>query len=579
MRSAKLLARAALFARAALLARQVHFARAAVLALVAFSGGTSAARAAAPTLTRLFPAGGQRGTKVTVVCTGSFDWPPQVHAPGVDVAPAQESGKLEVSIPSDLATDRVWIRLYNKEGTSAAMPFLIGSLREVVEQEPNNSPRNAQTLEDSSTTINGVLEGADVDGFSLHLTAGQTLVAAVDANDRLGSPMDAILQVTAPDGTVQIENHDNIGLDPRLAFTVPRDGKYVVRVFAFSSTPNTNIALQGGPEYVYRLTLTTGPFVTHSIPSAVSQTEPSTVELFGWNIPPHTRVPVVPLGGEPWAGDAEVELAGDPRNAPASRLGFALALGFANAARVRLVPHSVGMEITQASGDPPPTLLPPTVVTGWLQKRRQIDTFRVSLVKGQVLVAAVETRSLNLPLHPVVKLVDPAGAVAVAVEPPELQDAVLTHTAAQDGEYRLLVSDRYRLGGERCFYRLSVRLDEADFSLAASADAVVVTAEKPTEFPLTIQRRAAPNGAVGPITIEVVGLPPGVTAPPVISEPAGPTSEKVTLVLSSTGAGYSGPIRIVGKASVPKELQRPALTPARFSTYFDAIWLTAVPNP
>ncbi|MCA9096526.1 MAG: hypothetical protein KDA68_23765, partial [Planctomycetaceae bacterium] len=34
--------------------------------------------AAAPTLTSLNPAGGQRGTKVTVTCTGSFTWPVSV---------------------------------------------------------------------------------------------------------------------------------------------------------------------------------------------------------------------------------------------------------------------------------------------------------------------------------------------------------------------------------------------------------------------------------------------------------------------------------------------------------------------
>lgn len=537
---------------------------------------------AAPTLTRLFPAGSHRGGKVTVTCSGSFAWPVQVHAPGIAVTPSAESGKLEVSVPADLVADRVWLRLYNQEGCSASMPFLIGSLPEVVETEPNHSPRSPQQLDTSRVTINGVLEGADVDGFSISLTAGQTLVAAVDAHDRLGSPMDAILQIVSPDGTVEAENHDDIGLDPRLAFTAPRDGRYIARVFGFSSTPNTNIALQGGADYVYRLTLTTGPFATHTVPSVVSTADTGAVRVLGWNLPAEFRVPVAVVDDR-LEDCTEFEAYDDFRNPGSARLGFVTAPELANAVRLRLVPHPVvpelaaGAELGAGNADHPAVLQTPSAITGWIQHQRQTDTYRLPLTKGQAIVVSVETRSLGLPLHPVVKLVDPAGSVAAMVEPPEPQDVVLRHTAAQDGEYRLLVSDRYRLGGPRCLYRLSVRLDEADFSLAASADAIVVTSEKPVELPLVVQRHSAPEGAVGPIMIEAIGLPEGVSAPVVTSEPSGSTAEKVTLVLTTTGVSYSGPIRIVGKAAVPRELQRRAKVPPRLGISFESIWLTSQP--
>src|ERR1041385_8887959 len=84
------------------------------------------AAAAPPTVSHLFPAGGQRGTKLIVTCTGKFTWPVRVSAPGIDVVPAKEAGKLEVTIPNDLAADRVWIRLYNAEGSAPPLPFLIG---------------------------------------------------------------------------------------------------------------------------------------------------------------------------------------------------------------------------------------------------------------------------------------------------------------------------------------------------------------------------------------------------------------------------------------------------------------------
>src|SRR5262245_13915848 len=79
---------------------------------------------APPALSHLFPAGGQRGTKVVVTCSGQFAWPIKVFASGVEAACTNDSGKLEITIPQDLAADRIWLRLYNAEGASATAPFL-----------------------------------------------------------------------------------------------------------------------------------------------------------------------------------------------------------------------------------------------------------------------------------------------------------------------------------------------------------------------------------------------------------------------------------------------------------------------
>ena len=82
--------------------------------------------------------------------------------------------------------------------------------------------------------------------------------------------------------------------------------------------------------------------------------------------------------------------------------------------------------------------------------------------------------------------------------------------------------------------------------------------------------------ALGPIEITAVGLPSGVQASSVISEPS---TDKVNLVLSSGGTAFSGPIRIMGTARQPREIVRYARTPARFASSVETIWLTAVPQP
>ena len=535
--------------------------------------------AASPTLSHLFPAGGQRGAKAVVTCTGKFEWPVKVFAPGVDVTAGSESGKLEISVPADLAADRVWVRLYNVEGASALVPFLIGQLSEVAEQEPNNTILKAQVLGDTNVTINGALAAADVDGFAVRLEAGQTLVAALDANTRLGSPMDAILQVVSPNGIILAENHDDLGLDPRLAYTATAAGTVVVRVFAFPAAPDTTIAFRGGDNFVYRLTLTTGPFVTHTVPLSAPLSNPGTVEVSGWNVPPGTKLPVVPLGGERLAAYQEFEALDEMRRSPDARLGFVLAAGLAGSARVRLSPHAAAANVGPLSPDPnnPAVLLLPSSVTGWLKTPRQTDAFRIPLLKGQHVVVSVESRGLDLPLDPVLKLADPTGAVMAEVDDTGAsRDAVLTHAAARDGDYRVTISDRYGQGGALCLYLLTARLEEPDFELSVGTDALVVSADKPGELTVKVVRRSAPSGTPGSITVRVLELPAGVTAPAVVSEPTGPTAGEVKLVFSGGGPAFSGPIKIVGNCSQPSERQRFARTPATLGVSHDTLWMTVV---
>ena len=533
---------------------------------------------APPTIETVIPPGGQRGSKFVTTCKGEFSWPVKVWAPGLNVVLGEEKGKLEITVPADLAADRTWVRLYNEEGISAPVPFLIGNFPEIGEEEPNDLPHESQVLTENSVTINGVLqENGDVDGFMVKLERGQTLVATVDANTRLGSPMDAILQVASAEGFVLAENHDDVGLDPRLTFTAPRTTTYVVRLFAFPSTPNRSIVFQGEPSYIYRLSLTTGPFITHSLPLSVSQSEPGEVEVLGWNIPPNTKIPVVVFGGTLLEGCPELEVPGALRIPPNARIGLAFALSFGGSARVRLAPHGTSSVMAEPGQNAPMRLQPPIAVTGRLGIPREVDEFHVTLKKGEQVIISVESQNLHLPLSPVVRFYDPSGSQVTEVNAPnKSQEAVITHTATQAGDYRLTVGEQYLHGGERYVYCLTVRFEEPDFELSASSDTITVSAEKPVEFEVKILRRKSTDESIGAITLEPLGLPPGVTASPVVSEPTGETAEKVSFKFSTTGDSFSGPIRIVGTTTEPREMRRVARTTQRLNTSFQSIWLTAV---
>jgi hypothetical protein len=209
----------------------------------------SRASAAPPTVNYFFPAGGQRGQTVETTAAGSFaNWPANcwVNRPGLTVSPGKDKGKLSIAIAADATPGVYWLRLYDAEGAAAPQPFIVGTLTEASEQEPNDSPEKPQTLSSAAVTINGKLQKrGDVDAFSVGLTQGQTLVASLEAHRTLGSPVDPVLQIASSQGTVLAQNDDEREIDPQLAFVAPATGNYLVRVFGFPAAPIRKSACRG----------------------------------------------------------------------------------------------------------------------------------------------------------------------------------------------------------------------------------------------------------------------------------------------------------------------------------------------
>ena len=567
------------------------------LTLAVLSLWPACGQADAPTLTRLLPAGGQRGTTVTVECTGKFNWPVKIWAPGVEAVALKDSGKIQVTIPADLAADRVWIRLYDAEGASPALPFLLSNLTEFREKEPNNSLSEAQPLPvgtqppppeaspeatqggdaadkttrpGSQAVAHGVLQSAgDVDGFAVYVTGGATLVADLAANARLNSPVDAALQVVTPDGFVVAENHDGVGIDPRLAFTPTNTGTYIVRVFGFPSKPNSSITYSGADTYVYRLTLTTGPFIATAAPVSVAAGTMS-VRVFGWNIPDGTEVPVHSKA----AALREVESVFAKQIPASSEVGFVQGREFAGRARIRRVPFKT-VGVVRPGAGPGAAVAPPVAVTGCLDTHNQNTRHVFQLKKGTTYSLSAESSTFELPTVPLMRIMAPDGSQAAkSSDPGTGKETHLRFSPKVDGAFEVQVFDRYRHHGPGYFYQVTIVPEQTDFELSISADTLLVTPEKPLEVDVVVTRRNSSGGKLGPITIAVEGLPKGMTSAPVVSQPDGDTSKKVKLSIATDGAAFSGPIRIIGKCTEPAELQRAARTPVKLGNAFEKIWLT-----
>ena len=530
--------------------------RSQLAALVFVSLATGTALAAPPTATTVFPAGTQRGTTVEVKVGGTFDtWPCRVWVSGngVSAVAGKVKGTFNVTATPDAVPGVYFLRFHDDSGASGLRPFLVGLLSELVEKEPNDAPDQAQAMSGTSLVMNGKLEkSGDVDCFAVTAKKGQTLVADLEANRSLKSPMDSVVQILMPDGGVLTQSNDEIGLDSRATFTAPSDGTYLVRVFAFPSTPDASIRFAGGDTFIYRLTITTGPFVDYAWPLAVPKASPGTVALVGWNLPTTAKATPVP--------------------AAVDGIATIISTGFGNATTVRVAPHPCVLA-SELSAKNAPTPAPVTV-SGRLDGSATADAFLIAGKKGQPLTLQLESRELGFALTPVIRVFDTAGKQLLRAESPVLnQDVSTTFSPPVDGNYRVEVFDLFRATGPRYAYRLRVLPAEPDFELTMPADRIVVAPEQPTEVVVTVVRR---NGFAKDVVLTVVGLPTGIVAT-VVPPKGKPDPKAMTLRFTTEKTGIAASVRIVGRSG---DLERVATTAVtELETRTRDLWLAATTSP
>lgn len=503
-----------------------------------------------PAIDRLFPPGGQRGTSFEVKLTGKAgDGEVKLHseADSITWALGEKRDTATVTIAPTARGGVHWLRYSNASGATELRPFVVGLIPEVTETEPNNKIAEAQQAALPAVTINAAFEKArDVDSFAVQLTKGQTLVAAFLGNDILNSPMDAVLQVSNARGTVLAQNNDDTSLDPRLTFTAPSDGTWYVRAFAFPSAPNSTIAFAGGADYVYRLTLTTQPVVEHTTPLVKPPGDGEVaLNLHGWNIS-------IPSAALP---------------AGSSTLDVGLALPYS-------VPACDLPVVIESQLPAERTITVPVAVSGMIAPEGT-DAYLISATKSQQLSFSVQARRYGSQLDPVLSIQDKDGKTLKEADDisGENPDAELSFTIPADGQYRIVVSDRYQHVSERYFYVLRCEETKPSFDVELKTTAFTVPADKPLEIPLTIARR---DGFAEAIDFKVEGLPEGLTAECPRSEKEGDSSKAVTIKISGTAkASFSGAIKIIAE-SVDTKVQKPASLSLADRTVVSQVWLTAV---
>jgi hypothetical protein len=182
-----------------------------------------------PCATTPIPMAAKRGSKVVVHFAG-----PQVEG----VAP------VEVAVPADPTVDIVWVTPRGANGLSGWPVALAASdLDEVVEQEPNDDPAKATRVPIPGGVTGRFEKKGDVDHYVFAAKKGQRLLIEAQTFE-LYSPTDVYMVLQDAKGGQLAAT--NPAQPPRLDFTAPADGDFVLRV--------EHLNFWGGPSESYRIT-------------------------------------------------------------------------------------------------------------------------------------------------------------------------------------------------------------------------------------------------------------------------------------------------------------------------------------
>ncbi len=452
-----------------------------------------------PVLEHIYPAGAQRGTTNLISAIGKQDpWPVEVWTDDarIQFKAEKDKGKFSVIIAPDAEPGPRLVRLHNAEGASTVRFFIVSDTQEVDEKEANDDFSKPQPLEKLPVIINGRLEkNGDVDSFAVNLEKDQWLIASLEAYV-LASTMDGMLRITDTNGLQVAYNHDgNRTLDPFLAWQAPAKGSYVVQVMGFPHPANSSINFDGGTGNIYRLHLTTGPYLDYTYPTGVQRGNKAELDVHGWNLP---------------GGGRSTKLSLEAGSLPSAAINVPVRLSSFNKLDI---PVGSLPELTEAepnnTTDELQVITIPSHLSGRIQEVGDVDRFAFESKKGQKWEVAVQSDKLGFPLDATLRIEDSNGKeLAKNDDANNSADPALVWTAPADGKFTIVISSLLRQGGSNYIYRLSVTEPQPSFRATVAANNFNLSPGKTNEFKATLTRI---HGHDGKLVFEAGGLPQGVS--------------------------------------------------------------------
>ena len=508
----------------------------------------------APQIGYLFPAGAQRGSRVTIAVGGKFMPGPcgvWVGGKGVVAQSPTTEGEIEFVVDKNAASGSRPIRIHSVQGGSTPRPFIVGEFPEVVE---NESEQFQDVNVTPSVTINGRLHPTgDMDEYRLKLQSGQQIVCSVAARS-IGSPSDTILRLLDSSGKVVAVGDDRGNSDPLLVFRSESAGTFTLQLFDFN--------LAGGAEHVYRLTLTDGPFLDYAYPAGVQSGTMATVTLHGWNLPGDTAQHSIEANGESHV----VRIPGCANN-------LTIPVGECS--------ESLEVEPNNTTEQSQVISVPQTI-NGRFGEAGDADVFQWSAKKGDRVNISVASADLGFPTDVVLRVTNSEGKLVREIDDVRpSRDPSYLFTVPTDGDYFLTLTERALRGGPRFIYRLEICPPQPSVRLTVkTTEFAIVPGES-----LTVPVRVEPLGGFAEeIELTAIDLPTGVTVQSQKYTPKKAADVKLEFKAAEDAHFKSGVFRIIAKnVSESESKQQIAIarsaTPGLFSApQTETLWMSISPR-
>jgi len=561
-----------------------------------------------PRVTTVFPPGGKIGSTVEVTVTGTeieqhealifshpgikaVVWmpPPPKEDPKADPKKDPKAKppemkkdppgppKFTVTIDKTVPPGIYDVRLVTKLGVSNPRAFQVGELEEVLEKEPNNDVDVAQKVELNSTISGVVSAPTDVDYYMFQGKKGQRVVISCSTWS-IDSKLQAELRVFDADQRQLAQVRPNYGSDSVTDVILAADGLVFIRLNQFTYD-------QGNAEFFYRLTISTGPWIDAVFPAAVEPGKTTSVTVYGRNLPGGKLDADAVVDGKvlekatvnitvPTDPQAlvRVESTGliSPNQGLLDGFGFTLKTPAGQSNPIFLTYARSPLILQNDKNHTPETaqeVKTPCEVAGQIKKSRDRDWYAFDAKKGDVLMIDLCSERLGAPTDLYYSVHNLAGKQDITLQddnPESLSTksfmtlsrdpSPFRFVAPADGKFHIQVASHSSgsLPDPRQLYRLRIAPETPDFRLVVLAaedyrpDTTLLGQGGVENYLVFAQRN---DGFKGEITLEMDGLPPGVTCPP---QTLGGNQKSGLLVViaADNAAPFTGIVKVKGTAII-----------------------------
>ena len=288
--------------------------------------------------------------------------------------------------------------------------------------------------------------------------------------------------------------------------------------------------------YIYRLTITDGPWVEQTYPLGVQRGAKTALQLLGQQLP---------------AGPVTIDVAAGANNTIGRTLK--IAAGETNVFALAVSDHPNVLE-TDKNNTPrtAQAVTLPAVLNGRIETVGDTDHWEFEAKKDQSLVMDLQAARLGSSLDAKVSVLDATGKQVTGGEDGKgSSDPTFTFKAPADGKFTVVVSEQERgRGGPRFAYRLEIAPPVQagpGFQLKLPVDSLSVQRNAEVKIKINVERTGGFNEEI-PLVVE--NLPAGVTVTGGGAIPKGKNVVELKLKAAKDARVTVQPVTVTGRARV-----------------------------